>query len=364
MTHSEGERILYLDALRTIASLAVVTLHVSASNTYYVDFHSHAWNIFMQFEAVVNWAVPMFTMISGAVMLPKEWNYQKVFAKCKRLILIFFIWSAFYLVFDLLNNGIETYQNAIWLQVLFQGHYHMWYLLMLFGLYLIIPLLKAITAKRQNLVSFVCFSALFTFFVPSVVGLTYVRGVRNIFQLPVIGALYRALQNVVEDVNFFLTLGFAAYFVIGYALVNYVQLPRKKCAVYGITSMAFGTVIMILELYFSVSKDAIGILLKYNQVGILLQACGLLLFAKANPEGKTIYFLAKISPVTLGIYLIHPIFIEILQHAGVTSLSFNPWFSIPILSICIFIAAGIVTRIIMSTPARVIVSTGGGKKDA
>ena len=119
-----NERLDYLDALRTLACFAVVMLHVTAANTYHVEFRSQEWNIFMFYESVVNWAVPMFVMISGSVLLGKEYNYHSIFHKVLRVAMIFFIWSAIYLISDLLINAdVDYHKGALWLQVLLQGHY-------------------------------------------------------------------------------------------------------------------------------------------------------------------------------------------------------------------------------------------------
>ena len=161
-----SDRIDYLDALRTVACFTVVMLHVAALNTYNLDFRCREWNIFMCYESIVNWAVPMFVMISGAVMLEKEYSYKRVWGKCGRIAVLFIAWSAVYLAFDFAVYGIETYKNAIWLQVLLQGHYHMWFLIMLFGLYLIVPLVKAATTKREHLKAFLILALIFTFIIP------------------------------------------------------------------------------------------------------------------------------------------------------------------------------------------------------
>lgn len=44
----------------------------------------------------------------------------------------------------------------------------------------------------------------------------------------------------------------------------------------------------------------------------------------------------KLSSLTLGIYLIHPIFLEIIQYAGYWPLSFNSLISIPFISVAVF----------------------------
>ena len=69
------KRISYIDAIRIIVCFAVVMLHVSVLNTYNVDFKSDEWNVFMFYESLVNWAIPVFIMLSGAILLKKGYNF-------------------------------------------------------------------------------------------------------------------------------------------------------------------------------------------------------------------------------------------------------------------------------------------------
>lgn len=349
------ERIDYLDALRTVACFTVVMLHVAAGNTYHVGFRSHEWNVFMFYESIVNWAVPMFAMISGALMLDKEYAYRKILAKCGRIAFLFFVWSAVFLVFDCFVYGADTYRNGLWLQVLLQGHYHLWYLIMLFGLYLIVPVVKAMTDKPHLLKAFVILCCVFTFLIPSVDSLPYVRGIETALKHPIAGAVYQAFHNVAEDLNFHLTKGFAAYFVIGYVLVRRLRLPKRSCAVYGALLCLLGTAAVFLEIFFSASKEAALLFMRHDQLGILLQTGGLMLLARSLAGKQILGVLARLSPLTLGIYIIHPMIIESLQHFGISSLSFNPVFSVPALSLGILLAAGLVTRLFLATPAKNLV---------
>ena len=113
------DRIDYLDALRTIACFAVVMLHVAALNTYNVDFQSYEWNVFMFYESVVNWAVPLFVMISGSVMLEREYSYKVIIKKCKSIVFVFWVWSILFLTFEIIINGITPYKNMLIFFLLF-----------------------------------------------------------------------------------------------------------------------------------------------------------------------------------------------------------------------------------------------------
>ena len=349
-TKKIGERIDYLDALRTAACFTVVMLHVAALNTYHVEFRSHEWNIFMCYESIVNWAVPEFVMISGAVLLRKQYTYHILLKKALRLVFIFVIWSFIYLVSDIICNGIDSYRNAVWLQVLLQGHYHMWYLIMLSGLYCVLPILKEIVDRPVLRRTFVILSIVFTFAIPSLRALPQLDGFGNVLQIPAVGVGYRVFFNIVDDINFHLTIGYVSYLVIGYAISSNKYYCNSRTFLIGTTMVILGTLLAGLEIKQAVSKEAAGVFMQYYQVSIVLQSCGIMMIAKALSGTKIVHFLATLSPLMLGIYLVHPLIIEVMQKQGITSMMFNPICSVPVLTFLVFSIAAIIIKIMMTTP--------------
>ena len=363
-TRDNSVRLDYLDALRTIACFAVVMLHVTASNTYHVDFRSHEWNIFMFFESIVNWAVPVFVMISGSVMLRKQYTYTIVIKKTKRIVLLFIFWSVIYLFSDMLiNKDINYNENALWLQVVLQGHYHLWYMIMLCGLYIIVPIIKVIVDKPPLMKAFILLSLIFSFIIPSIKDLPKLDVMEGVLKIPVIGALFRAFSNIVEDTHFHFTVGFISYFVIGYYVVHEME-PRSFQAgiLISIISIVLGAILVYLEIRFASSKEASGSFMQYYQFGILMQTVGLVRLAQYISGTRIIKVLAKLSPMTLGVYIIHPIILETLGRMGVSSLSFNPFISVPVLALFIFSGTMVIAKIIMKTPFNALISISRNKK--
>ena len=176
---------------------------------------------------------------------------------------------------------------------------------------------------------------------------------------PIVGAIFRAVTNILDDLNFHLTIGFAAYFVIGYTLVYIIDGLTKKWLVVGSFCFLIGVGITFFEMMISSSREAAGSFMQHYQVGILLQSSGLLLLMKAAQKRKIVLWLRRLGPLTLGIYIIHPMIIETLQHFGITSLLFNPIISIPLLSLVIFSVASLIVYLLLKTPMKKILTTTG-----
>ncbi len=350
MEKKTGSRIAYIDALRTLACFAVVILHVAAFKTTDVSFKSHDWKVFMVFESLTNWAVPVFVMISGAMMLSKEYSYKDVLKKAGKVAVVFFIWSFIYLISDMCIHGPSAFtKDFIWLQVFLQGHYHMWYLIMLFGLYLVVPFIKPVVSDKKLLKAFLILSFLFGFFWPSVQDLMMIERFRKVLSVPLIGAVYRALANITEDLHLHLVLGFVGYFAAGYSIHQIRFKNKKKAMICGILLLLFGTVIVFLGLRASGSTEMALTYLKYYQFGILLQAIGVfVIFQQLGDCGFT-HCISKVSPLSLGIYLIHPFILEVLNRFDVSTLSFATEASVFVLAVIVFLCSALITKLLLIT---------------
>lgn len=142
---SVKRRVFWLDVLRILSILAVVTIHVSVQNWDKVAASSDVNIVLATFDGISRFAVPVFVMISGALMLNREIGALKCLTKIGRLAIVWIFWCAFYAVMALVTGkGREAA-----LHDLIFGHFHMWFLPMIAALYLITPVLRYI-AKNQR----------------------------------------------------------------------------------------------------------------------------------------------------------------------------------------------------------------------
>ena len=88
------------------------------------------------------WNVPVFYMISGAFSLGKkrDQSIRELYGKSiLRIITCFVFWSAFYGAFYcfMTGKGKWTFLNQF-----LRGHYHMWFMFVILGLYWVTPLIR------------------------------------------------------------------------------------------------------------------------------------------------------------------------------------------------------------------------------
>lgn len=234
-------RELYLDILRVIACFAVVLIHVSApfvvDSTNQFDF----WmgNII---DSMARVGVPLFVMISGALFLDKNNQYSKgkIVRHISKMMVFFIVWSLFYCLFSVAikiikNDSIDIFELVV---TFFKGHYHLWFVPMIIGLYLITPLLKLwVNKENKKYVEYFLFlSILFSFVFPYTI---------NIFS-----KIYPQVQyvnDIVDSFYMYYPAGFSSYFILGWYL-NTFYIKRKKllltAGVSGLLITMFGTYLM------------------------------------------------------------------------------------------------------------------------
>ena len=152
-----------------------------------------------------------------------------------------------------------------------------------------------------------------------------------------------------------MVIGYSGYFVLGY-LLNSTEIYHKHRRVLYI----FGTIGLIytigLTSVLSIRNQTAGGFLYSNfDIGVLLFSISVFVFAKNNSDKtdmsskrhNSLLFLSKCS---FGVYLLHPFFIEVLEQKNITSMSFTPLLSIPVLSVIVFLLSLFVSALINKIP--------------
>ena len=139
---NDGSRKLYIAVLRIISCMAVVLVH-SVSN--FIRLYGEVRPLIV-LGASIRWCVPVFFMITGACMLnsPKEYDWKTMKEKTiNRVIRPYLIWSCIYqIVYCFQSQTVSVWIKFPIKVILGQGWYHLWYLYVLIGIYICIPVAK------------------------------------------------------------------------------------------------------------------------------------------------------------------------------------------------------------------------------
>jgi surface polysaccharide O-acyltransferase-like enzyme len=167
LIETDQGNIFWLDVLRVFATVAVVFLHVSAEVvTGITDTKTFSWWAANLYDSAVRWAVPVFVMISGALLLGhshKESFTQFYRKRSSRVIIPLVFWTAAYFAFISHYYGQIELKTALISIVLGKPYWHLWYLYMLVGLYIITPFLRTYVASSSIKERYALIIVIFTF---------------------------------------------------------------------------------------------------------------------------------------------------------------------------------------------------------
>lgn len=124
---------IWLDNARIVAIFAVVLLHVAASVLTQSEVGSENCWIGNLYDSFVRWCVPLFLMISGALLLDpkKDENLKSFYLKrASRIFVPTVFWSFFFIIFSNINTILSSGPLVIFdlLQGILSGkpHYPIW----------------------------------------------------------------------------------------------------------------------------------------------------------------------------------------------------------------------------------------------
>ena len=331
-----NSRKVYLDNLRFLASFFVIVIHVAAQRWGSVDVSSFNWNVYNFYDGIARFCVPIFVMISGAVFLGKKIPLYNILKKyIARLVIVYFMWSLLYAL-------IEQEKITSIVASTIMGHYHLWFLPMIIGCYLCLPIINKVVEDELLEKYFLVLSGVFAFLIPTVNDLI------NNFGNTFLQKANSLLNYIVNNMYFHLPLGYVGYFVMGHYLANKNFKKGERIILY--IGGIFGTLatIFLTRILSIQEKSAQTLFYRYISLNVMMSAIFLFVLAK-NIDIKIKYNFA-IEKVSLGIYLIHPLLIENLKLLPIDLYSMNPVYGVLLISVIIWLCSAIIVSLMNRLP--------------
>ena len=339
MRETKTARLGYADFLRCFAALAVVVLHCAGATLAAEDPASTRFFVLNILDGATRWAVPMFLMLSGAFLLdPKrEMTRKKWLGHMARVAVALLVWGFAYAFYDTraAHMGAEWFLEALINMVTGRLHYHLWYLPMLLGLYLLIPPMRALVkgASRQTLWYTLC-----------------LWGAVNLG----FGTWYAFFPNAVSRpwynmLGLYGLSGYMGYLLLGY-LLKTCRLERRReglcyaLGALGLVATCTGT--RLLSMSAGALDDR---LYGYLTPNVFFTAAAIFLAARRLELGKH-PGVAKMSALTFGVYLLHPLLLNCLQLRGLPDPAWNLAWFVPLEAIALFAASLAVTWCLRKIP--------------
>jgi surface polysaccharide O-acyltransferase-like enzyme len=324
-----GNLSLPVDLIRTFAIVLVIMLHAATEPIPIVNQMSSQgvamWWTTNIYDSLARPAVPLFVMLSGALLLqPAKLNEPlSVFFKKRlnRIALPFLFWGAAYFAWRVFVNGETLTPNSILQGVLTGPYFHFWFFYLLVGLYLITPVLRVLVAYVDR------------------------KTFRFLMILWFLGTAVASLLSLFGSLslnaNVFIITGWIGYFLLGaYALKVHVRSDvLLALLVSGSAWTIIGTYLVvgtIGEQFSQFFHDAAS----FSMIGaslalfLLMAAIPSSTLQERIPRGSRL--LRLISQNTIPIYLFHVMVLESL-HRGffgfqISLANMNPVLEVPLIT--------------------------------
>lgn len=271
----------YFDVLRWISTASVLAIHVLMA------FESDMRNI-------LNWSVPMFVMISGALFLNPDKNITiklLVSKYIKRIIISILLGSTVLEIIKAaaLGNVMRLKEIAMLLLDSVNGHTpaHFWFLYMILSLYAFIPIIKTFTQNASDATLYFTMGLLF--FANSLL-----PEIKRIFDINIIFYL------PVTTIYFF-------YFVLGYLIHR-----RNWFGKLNISHTAAIVAACLITIFVDTKSGTGFFSYSYNSPVIVIISVGI--FIAAKQMNASIRACSNYRELCFPIYLIHPFVMEVILH--------------------------------------------------
>lgn len=300
----------YGDAMRVFGVFAVLLVHTCDMIVFSPITGSRNWWIANCIDTVGRWAVPVFIMLSGALLLDssrKEGPLEFYRRRLVRLGIAIAFWSAFFMWFAVYYTKWWVWDwskpNSVWRGLLYGAPYvHMHFVFRLAGLYAITPMLRVYVRNASLRLRACMVVLLLAVGMADSTASAFLECKPSGFSIFWAFLAFYLAGNVLREVKVGWSLAIASW-CVAIACGAAMALGTGHVVQAGRSPQPFPSTDMMLYDFLSPPR----VLMSIAAWFILAHAFGRL--GKKSPLQKVLGFIA---PLTLGIYLVHPLFREIL----------------------------------------------------
>lgn len=310
-------QLLWADNLRAFATVCVIMLHVAAPILYkFGSVIDYVWWVGNIVDSTVRFCVPAFLMLSGALLLGKDYALGDFIKKrFIRILYPFLFWSIIYIASNLIykfNSGANMSYAEIGKHVFMllkkKPSYHLWFVYMILGIYLFMPIISKWIRNTDEK------------------GILYFLGIW--FATTIIGLPVVAQYMPEIDLKYF--AGYMGFPILGYYLsTKQFSINIKPIAV---LLFVFGVVVTAVGNYYlsNLQGRFNGTLYSYLKPNIVIASAAMFLLFKPIVVRNSIlnHLIKIISTYSFGIYLAHVLVLTFLAEMKINWAFIDPVFGI------------------------------------
>lgn len=336
---------IWLDYVRVIATFCVVLLHSAAPLLPKFDsLPVQNWWAGNFYESLTRVCVPLFFMVSGALLLGKSEAAGDFFRKrAAKVLLPLAAWSFIYLFWRVFYESSATFSfYSFYSMAVSPVYYHLWFLYAVIGLYLFIPLLRFIVLHAPGY--YLRYYVALWFLAASIVPLVeWGTGLKS--------------QVDLRSVS-----GMSGYLVAGFLLAR--QRTSKLMMVGALILFAACTCFTLFATYLLTVRSGgvfVGYFYGYLTPNLIIASVSFALIVKYAVEHNELFhrtlvvgWVKSLSSTSFGIYLIHAIYLYLLAEGDlgvkISGFEWVPAFSIPLTAVTVFVISHLSVLLLRNIP--------------
>lgn len=297
------------DIIRIIAIFMVVAIHSHVAPLS-VNQGTTVWYFVMLMQTLCVIAVPLFFMVSGALLLSGEGSVSIEELYKKRIpkqAIPFIVWSIVYVLARVVMGKIPFSIEAFTSLLYEPAYYQFWFMYTLLAIYLILPFLQTLVKNcdKKKTEYILILWAVFSVIVP--LASRYVPGFK-----------------ISEHVGLVLCEGYLGYFILGYYLSKYKRDVKPcKASLLWVAGAVVTAVCAIAEYVYSskTGADYSGYIYQaYIVPGAVASSVGVFLLfqnKKYKPKEKSVKAITRLSSLSIGVYYIHMLVLTVVEYVGI-----------------------------------------------
>lgn len=348
----KNTRVLYPELIRTIAIIAVIIQHVTSRTLVESKFFERNWQIAQIMHVMVQWCVPLFLMVSGIFLLdPKrEITIKKLYTSYiwRMLQAIIVMVPLHFFVNEIICKGKSItdphfQRDLVYSLVCSSGSPVYWYLYMMIGLYVYLPIMRLIVKNASK-------SQLMYFLIVVFLGTCVFKYIQY-FEADI----FKPIVHFVKKLKMGNMVKYGYFLFLGYFLSKYEITKKPKICIYVVAIIG-----MMMSVYMARTKSiqAGEYIEKWSSDHSPLQyiaVMAIFILVKEIAErirndgacAKLIYVCGECS---FGVYLIHNMFINILKSIGFGGFVGNAIITIPLTVLIVYFISMIIVMMLKKVP--------------
>ncbi len=307
---SKAKRNIGYDLIRIIAIFMVVAIHSHVAPVA-INHGSVEWFVVLLMQTICLISVPLFFMVSGALLLSeeKETSVSELYkSRLPKQAVPFIVWSIIYVVARILMGKISLSLSAFTSLLHEPAYYQFWFMYTLLAIYLLLPIIQTLIkhCDKKKFEYILVLWAVFCIAVPIVS--RYVPGFK-----------------ISEHVGLVLCEGYIGYFLLGHYLRKYKSEIKPKTGAVCWLIGAIGTFTFAAVEFITTKKAGVTytgfVYQAYLTPFVALSSCGAFVtFSNRRYElkEKAQGVVVAISSLSIGVYYIHMLVLTVLEKIGVT----------------------------------------------